>query len=139
VLRADAALVGQLEDALGTRVDRPVQGMSEAGHPIAGVVNSSNDVGNDLLCSFPGRDACARVGEQSSALFGGPQHNRAGAEDARSDGRLQRGRVRRERHPRCDVRGHHPVLGDRDEQQVEEEALGSGRLVPGQEQVERTR
>ena len=41
-----------------------------------------------------------------------------------------------ERHPRGDVRGHHPVLGDRDEQQVEEEALVLGRLVAGEQQVE---
>ena len=32
-------------------------------------------------------------------------------------------RVGRQRHPRGDVRRHHPVLGDRDEQQVEEEPL----------------
>ena len=44
--------------------------------------------------------------------------------------------IGRERHPRRDVRRHHPVLGDRDEQQVEEEALLLGRLVAGQQQVE---
>ena len=41
-----------------------------------------------------------------------------------------------ERHPRGDVRGHHPVLGDRDQQQIEEVALVLGRLAAGQQQME---
>ena len=41
-----------------------------------------------------------------------------------------------QRHPRGDVGRHHPVLGDRDQQQVEEEALLLGRLLAGEQQVE---
>ena len=52
------------------------------------------------------------------------------------DGALERAGVGGERHPRGDVRRHHPVLGDRDEQQVEEVALVRGRLLAAQQQVE---
>jgi hypothetical protein len=49
---------------------------------------------------------------------------------------LQGAGVCRERHPRRDVGGHHPVLGDRDEQQVEEEALVVGGLAAREQEVE---
>jgi hypothetical protein len=49
---------------------------------------------------------------------------------------LQRSGVGSKRHARSDVRGHHPVLGDRDEQQVEKEALVVGRFAAGEQQVE---
>ena len=74
--------------------------------------------------------------EQPRALLGGAEDHRAGAEDPGGDGALQRVRVGGQRHPRGDVGGHHPVLGDRDEQQVEEVALVLGRLAAGEQQVE---
>ena len=84
----------------------------------------------------PARPArCASL-EQPRALLGRAEDHRAAAEDPRRDGALQRARVGGERHPRGDVRRHHPVLGDRDEQQVEEVALVLGRLVAGEQQVE---
>jgi hypothetical protein len=49
---------------------------------------------------------------------------------------VQRRRVRGQRHPRRDAGRHHPVLGNRDEQQVEEEPLVVGRLFAGQEEME---
>ena len=77
-----------------------------------------------------------RPREQPRALLRRAEHDRAGAEDPGRDRALERVRVGRERHPRGDVRRHQPVLGDRDEQQVEEEALVLGRLVAGEQQVE---
>ncbi len=74
--------------------------------------------------------------QQARALLGGAEDHRAAAEDPGSDGALERVRVGGERHPGRDVRRHQPVLGDRDEQQVEEVALLLGRLLAGQEQVE---
>ena len=65
-----------------------------------------------------------------------PSTTGPGAEDPRRDGALQRVRVGGERHPGGDVGRHHPVLGDRDEQEVEEEALLLGRLLAGEQQVE---
>ena len=126
---AHAALVRELEDPLGARVERPVHRMAEAGHLVAGGVDRLRDLkrlatrGDRLL-------------EQPRALLGGAEHDRAGAEDPRRDGALERSRVGCERHPGGDVRGHHPVLGNRDEQQVEEEPLVVGRLAAGQQQVE---
>ena len=58
------------------------------------------------------------------------------AEDPRRDRALQRAGVGGQRHAGRDVGRHHPVLGDRDEQEVEEEALLLGRLAPGDQQVE---
>ena len=58
------------------------------------------------------------------------------AEDPGGDCALQRARIGGERHPRGDVRRHHPVLCDRDQQQVQEEPLVLGRLITGQQQVE---
>ena len=71
--------------------------------------------------------------EQLRARLGRPEDHRAGAEDAGRHRAVQRIRVGRERHPRGDVRGHHPVLGDRHQQDVEEEALLLGRLVAGEQ------
>ena len=45
-------------------------------------------------------------------------------------------RIGGERHPGGDVRGHEPVLGDRHQQEIEEEALVLGRLAAGEQQVE---
>ena len=83
-----------------------------------------------------GRDPGLRVLEQPRARLGGAEHHRAAAEDPRRDRALQRLGVGGERHARRDVGRHHPVLGDRDQQQVEEEALVVGRLAAGEQQVE---
>ena len=83
-----------------------------------------------------GRHLLLRLLEQPRARLGRAEDDRAAAEDPRRDGALQRSGVGGERHARGDVGGHHPVLGDRDEQQVEEEALVLGRLAAGEQQVE---
>src|SRR5262249_8967952 len=44
VVSADAALVGELEDALRTRVDRSVHRMAESGDLAAGVVNRTREL-----------------------------------------------------------------------------------------------
>ncbi len=90
----------------------------------------------------PGRSPAASrpedagVLEQPRALLRRAEDDRPAAEDPRRDGSLQRSWVGGERHPRRDVGGHHPVLGDRDQQQVEEVALLLGRLLAGEQQVE---
>ena len=77
-----------------------------------------------------------RALEQQRALLGRAEDDRTAAEDAGRNRALERARVGGERHPRRDVGGHHPVLGDGHEQEVEEEALVLGRLAAGQQQVE---
>jgi len=87
-------------------------------------------------------DAVAKVeehigdAEQRGARLGRAQDDGAAAEEAGGDGRLQGARVGVERHPGGDVGGHHPVLGDRHQQEVEEVALVVGRLLARQQQVE---
>ncbi len=125
---AHAALVGELEDPLRARVDRAMHGMSEAGHPGAG----SCALATTSATTSSGRSPPRRARSRPRAAARTPRTSRArpgrrrGCPPRRP---LQRRRVRRERHPRGDVRRHHPVLGDRDEQEVEEEALVVGRLV----------
>ncbi len=126
---AHAPRVRELEDALGARVDRRVDGVAEAGHLAAG----GPDPADDVRGRAAGGD---RLLEQPRAFLGGAEDDRARAEDPGGDGALQRAGVGGERHPRGDVRRHHPVLGDRDEEQVEEEALVLGRLLARQQQVE---
>jgi hypothetical protein len=70
------------------------------------------------------------------ALPGGAEDHRPGPEDACRHRALERRGVGSERHPRRDARRHHPVLGDRDEQEVEEEPLIVGRLLAGEQEVE---
>ncbi len=86
--------------------------------------------------SAPAATSCLRVLEQPRALLRRAEDDGAAAEDPRRDGSLQRAGVGGERHPCGDVGGHHPVLGDRDEQHVEEVALVVGRLLPREQQVE---
>ena len=82
------------------------------------------------------RRPAAAPREQPRAVLRRAEDDRAAAEDPGRDRALQRLGVGGERHPRGDVRRHQPVLGDRDEQQVEEEALVLGRLLAGEQQVE---
>jgi hypothetical protein len=57
------------------------------------------------------------------------------AENARRNRPLERFGIGRESHSRGHVGGHHPVLGDRDEQEIEEEALLLGRLAAGEQKM----
>ena len=133
---ADAARVGELEDPLGARVERLVHGMAEAGQPAAGARGRRATSRGDRVRVAPAATrACASSSSRahSSAVprITGPQPRMPGRDRA-----LQRPGVGGERHPRGDVGRHQAVLGDRDEQQVEEVALVLGRLAAGQQQVE---
>ena len=127
---ARPACVGELEDPLRARVDRPVHRVAEARHLRRRRARISR-------ASSPGSRPAATASSRSRAHSSevpsttGPAPRMPGRDRA-----LQRARIGGERHPRRDVRGHHPVLGDRHEQQVEEEALLLGRLLAGQQQVE---
>jgi hypothetical protein len=50
---AHPALVGQLEDPLGARVERPVDRMPEPGQPFAGVVDGARDLLGDRSGILP--------------------------------------------------------------------------------------
>ena len=101
-------------------------GWPKPGTLAAGGADRARDLGD-------GRRRCSSSRAHSSAVprITGPAPRMPGR-----DGALQRARVGGQRHPRGDVGRHHPVLGDRDQQQVEEVALVVGRLVAGEQQVE---
>jgi hypothetical protein len=125
VSAAHAVFVRELEDPLCPRVERAVHRVAEAGHLAAGRVDFPHHG-----CGIP------RAGEQPRTLLRRAENDRARAEDPGRDGALQRPGVGGQRHPGRDVGGHQPVLGDRHQQQVEEEALVVRRLLAGQEEVE---
>ena len=133
---AHPALVGELEDALGARVERPVNRVAEAGQALAGAVDLPRQPIGHRAGLVAGRNLRLGPLEQPGARLGGAQDHRPGAEDPRGDGAVQRSGVGGEGHPRGDVGGHHPVLGDRDQEQIEEEALLRARLPPGEQQME---
>ncbi len=112
--------VGELENPLGARIDRTVQRVAEAGKPARRMRSPAPPLRDRV-----GRRASARapvVLEDARALAGGTEDHRAGAEDAGGDRAVERLRSAASviRRRRCSAE---PVLGDRDEQQVEEEPL----------------
>ena len=132
---ADSALVGQLQDPLGPGVDRPVHGMPEAGHLAAVRVELAREASRDGGRLGARLHLGLRLLEQTGTRLRGAEDYGSGAQDSSRDCALQRARICRERHPGGDVRRHHPVLGDRDQQDVEEVPLLLGRLLAREEQV----
>jgi hypothetical protein len=130
-----AALVGQFEDALGPWVDRAVNRVPEARNLCALVLDGRRQLPRDCGWLAPCFDLPLRLDQKASTFLRGSQNHRARAENPRRDCTLQRARVGGERHPGGDVGRHHSVLGDRNEQEVEEVALFLGRLSAGDEQV----
>ena len=128
---ADPAGIRELENPLGARVERPMNRVTEPRQPAAGSVDRTRHLLGDRLGRPTGRHLFLRRFEQPRARLGRAEYDRAAAEDPRRDGPVQRSGVGGKRHARGDVGGHHPVLGDCDEQQVEEEALVVGRLAAG--------
>src|SRR4051794_1791727 len=110
--------------------------MAEAGELAPLLADALGEIGADVVDRLARVHARAALLEELRAQLRRAEDDGAAAEDAGGDGALKRGRVGRERHPGGDVRGHHPVLGDRDEQEVEEVALLLGRLLAGEQQVE---
>ena len=133
---ADVARVCEHENPLGAGVERPVNRVAEPRHLAAEGVDRTRDVAGNGRRPAAGRHFLLRLLEQPRASLGRPEDDRPGTEDPCRDRPLQRLGVGGERHARGDVARHQPVLGDRHEQQVEEEALVVGRLAPGEEQVE---
>ena len=133
---ADPAGVCELEDAFSTGVERPVDRMPKAGRLVAGSVDLTRQLVGDGRRVATGEHLLLSLLEQSRARLRRAENDGAGAEDPRRQRALQRSGIGGQRHARCDVGRHHPVLGDRDEEQIEEVALVFGRLAAGEQQVE---
>ncbi len=133
---ADTTFVGQLEDPLGSWVERAMNGVAEARQLAARCAGLLGDSLRDALGVATLLDLGLRRFEHLRTRLRGAEDHRTGAEDSRGDGAVQRIGVGRERHARGHVGRHHPVLGDRDQQQIEEEALVVARLAPREQQVE---
>src|SRR5919201_1000130 len=99
--------------------------MPEARHLLTGLTKTTRR-GERLLAGL----------EEARALGRGPDDDGPDAENARRDGALEGLRIGRERDPRRDVRGHQPVLGDRDEHEVKEKTLLLGRLAACEQEME---
>ena len=137
VRAADATGVGELENALGPRIERSVDRVAEARRPLAGLVDRGSGFARRLPpASSPASTPRLRLDQELRAQLGGAEDDRPAAEDPGGDGALKRPGIGGERHPGRDVRGHHPVLGDGDQEQVEEVALLVGRLLAGQQEME---
>ena len=131
-----AAGIGELENAFRARVERPVDRVAEPRRLAARSVDRARELLGDLGGRAAGDHLLLRFLEQPCAQLGGAEDHRAGTQDPGRQGTLQGSRVGCKRHPRGDAGRHHAVLGDADEQQIEEEALVLGRLVAGEQQVE---
>ena len=114
-----------------------VNRVPEPRRPGSGGVDRTRDVAGATAVGFAARgDGRLRLLEHPRALLGGAEDHRSAPEDAGRDRPLERARVGGQRHPGGNVGGHHPVLGDRDQHQVEEVPLLLGGLAPGEEEVE---
>ena len=83
-----------------------------------------------------GRDALRRRDQNVAAELRRAEDHRAAAEDAGGERALERLRVGVVGHARGDRGRRQPVLGDGDEEQVEEEALLVARLFAGHQEEE---
>src|SRR4051794_41127663 len=110
--------------------------VAEAGHLPTTGPNLLRDLPDRLVRRGTAIHSCSRVRQHLGAELRGPEHDGAAAEDTRSDRALQVVRTRGERHARGLRRRSQAVLGDRDEQQIEEEALVGARLPSGYQEKE---
>ena len=73
VRTAHPALVGELEDALGARIERAVDRVAEARHPLAAVAHALRGLSRHLLGCAARRDLGLRRFEHPRARLGGPE------------------------------------------------------------------
>ena len=132
----DPPFGGEREDALGARVDRLVDRMAESRCLRSGLAYGAHEVERDPARLAAGGHLRIRLDQQAAAEFRRAEDDGSGAEDAGRDRALQRIGIGGQRHSRGQNRRHEAVLGDRDQQKVQEESLFLGRFSAGQEQIE---
>ena len=117
-------------------VRRTVDRVAEARNLAALVANALHQGKRRGLWALPGGNPALGRQQQPAARVGRSDQHRAAAEETGRQRAVQRIRIGRERHPRRLDGRHHAVLGDGDQQKIEEEPLVLGRLAAGQEQME---
>ena len=88
--------VGQRQNALRPRIDRPVNRMAEARHPAAGVADRLHQRPGHGFGVFPGTETLLRRHQQLAATFGRPDQHRTAAEQAGGKRAVERVRGRRQ-------------------------------------------
>ena len=128
---AHAALVGELEDPLGARVERLVHRVPEARHLVAR--RGSRDLAHDLdrVPPRPAASSSSRAHSSEVPSTTGPQPRIPAATAPCSDPGSAASVIRA-----ATFVGIIPCSAIDDQQQVEEVALLLGRLLAGQQQVE---
>src|SRR5690348_485484 len=82
---ASAPRGGEVEDALGPRIERLVERVAEARELAAALPDRLGEIERDGGRVLPRVDARTRLREQSGALVGRAEDHRPAAEDARGD------------------------------------------------------
>ena len=133
---ATRALARERDHSLGARIDRLVQRMAVAGDRLASLAVLARDSERRLVDRADQLGARQNVVDELAAEIGRAQDHRAAAEHAGGDCALKRGGIGGVGHARRLDRRRQPMLGDRDEAQIEKEALLLGRRAAGREEVE---
>ena len=132
---AHAMRVGELEDAFGPGVEGAMNRMAESRRPASGRADRLRRLRGRVFGRRTGDHGRLHLVEPPRALARRAGDHGPAAEDPRRDRALKRARIGSQGHPGRDAGRHHPVLGDRDQQQIEEEALLRCGLVAGDQQV----
>ena len=136
----DAALARQRDHPLGARIDRLVQRMAVAGRAACAASRCSRATASAAASSEPhGVGARQHVFDQLAAKIGRAEDHRAAAEHAGRDRALKRGGIGVVGHARRLHGRRQAMLGERDQAEIEKEALIVGRRAAGREQEDRIR
>jgi len=137
VIAGDAALVGELQEKDGARIAGSMLRMAEAGHLL---LFRDEPLQSSARHVLQRNAALSRLGQQSDQIFSrhlrAARNYRAYAEEPSGHRALPSFRRSRERHAGGLHARHEPVLGDRHQHRVGEEALLVGRHRAGDEEVE---
>ena len=135
----DAALARERDHPLGARIDGLVQRMAIAGQRLALLAMLARDRERGVVERAEGVGAGEHVLDHLPAKIGRAEDHRAAAEHAGRDRALKRGGIGVVGHPRRLDGRREPMLGERDQAQIEKEALIVGRRPAGREQERHSR
>ena len=127
------------DHALGARIDGLMQRMAVSGQRLALLAMFARDRERGGVERAASVGARQHVLDQLAAKIGRAEDHRAAAEHAGRDRALKRGGIGVIGHARRLHRRRQAMLGERDQAQIEKEALLLGRRPAGREQERRSR